>query len=92
MSHSKPSGSQPDRKASGGPAPVKPLSERMREALRRGRYSHRTEEAYLMWCRQFVAFHGGVSPMRLGEVEITAFLNAATCGLGIASPADATAP
>ncbi len=28
-----------------------------------------------MWCRQYVAFHGGVSPMRLGEAEITAFLN-----------------
>ena len=75
MSHIKPSGLQPDSKASAAPAPVKPLSERMRETLRRGRYSHRTEEAYLMWCRQFVAFHGGVSPMRLGEVEITAFLN-----------------
>lgn len=37
--------------------------------------SRRTEESYLMWCRQFVQFHGGVSPMRLGAPEITAFLN-----------------
>jgi hypothetical protein len=28
-----------------------------------------------MWCRQFVAFHGGRSPMKLGAPEITAFLN-----------------
>lgn len=28
-----------------------------------------------MCCRQFVAFHGGRSPMRLGALEITAFLN-----------------
>ncbi len=70
-----PSGSQPDSMLASVPGKVKPLSERMRETLRRGRYSYRTEEAYLMWCRQFVEFHGGVSPMRLGEKEITAFLN-----------------
>jgi hypothetical protein len=44
---------------------IKPLSERMRETLRRFHYSHRTEESYLMWCRQFVAFHGGRSPINL---------------------------
>ena len=54
---------------------VKPLSERMHETLRRYHYSLRTEESYLMWCRQFVEFHGGRSPMRLGAAEVTAFLN-----------------
>jgi hypothetical protein len=57
------------------PAPRKRLAERMVEILRRGRYSRRTEESYLMWCRQFVEFNGGVSPMRLGAPEVTAFLN-----------------
>ncbi len=51
------------------------LSERMHETLRRYHYSVRTEEAYVMWCRQFVEFHGGRSPMRLGAAEVTAFLN-----------------
>lgn len=51
------------------------MSEQMREVMRRRHYSHRTEEAYLMWCRQFVEFHGGVSPMRLGEEEVKAFLS-----------------
>ena len=43
---------------------IKPPSERLRETLRRYHYSLRTEESYLMWCRQFVAFHGGCSPMQ----------------------------
>ena len=47
----------------------------MRAKLRLGHYSLRTEEAYLMWARQFVEFHGGASPMRLGTPEITAFLS-----------------
>ena len=51
------------------------LSERMVQLMRLRHLSRRTEEAYLMWCRQFVAFHGGRSPMRLGAPEITAFLN-----------------
>jgi hypothetical protein len=67
MSHSKPSGLQPDSHASVGPAPVKPPSERMRETLRRCRDSQRTEAACLMWFRQIVALHGGVTPMRLGD-------------------------
>ena len=41
-----------------GTAAPKPLSERMRETLRRYHYSLRTEESYLMWCRQFVALVG----------------------------------
>ena len=53
----------------------KRLSEQMVELLRLGHFSRRTEEANLMWGRQFVAFHGGVSPPRLGPADITAFLN-----------------
>ena len=31
----------------------------MIELLRARQMSRRTEEAYLMWCRQFVEFHAG---------------------------------
>ncbi len=51
------------------------LSERMVQLMRLRHLSRRTEEAYLMWCRQFVAFHGDRSPLRLGAPEITSFLN-----------------
>ena len=37
-------------------------------------YSGRTEEAYVLWVRRFVAFHGRRHPAELGEVEISAFL------------------
>ena len=47
----------------------------MRETLRRFHDSLRTAESYLMGCRQFVAFHGGRFPMKLGAPDITAFRN-----------------
>ncbi len=38
-----------------------------------------------MWCRQFVEFHGGQSPMRLGAPEITRFLNHLANAKGVAA-------
>lgn len=59
----------------------KMLSEVVREKLRAGHYSRRTEEAYLGWIRRFVRFHGGRHPRALRETEVSAFLeNLAVAG------------
>jgi hypothetical protein len=50
------------------------LLEVVRERLRAGYYSLRTEEAYLGWIRRFVAFHGRKHPRTMGAAEVTAFL------------------
>jgi integron integrase len=50
------------------------LSEAVRDKLRAGHYSRRTEEAYLGWIRRFIKFHGTRHPRELGEGEIAAFL------------------
>jgi integron integrase len=57
----------------------------MVEMMRARHYSRRTEESYLMWCRQFVEFHGGQSPMKLGASEITRFLNHLANAKGVAA-------
>src|SRR6185369_4476184 len=56
------------------PPPRRMLSDVVRETLRAGHYSRRTEEAYLGWVRRFVRFHKGRHPRELGEGEVTAFL------------------
>jgi len=63
------------------PSPIKPeapprrmLSEVVREKLRAGHYSHRTEEAYLGWIRRYIRFHGGGHPRDLREAAVVAFL------------------
>lgn len=48
----------------------------LRERLRSRHYSLRTERAYVLWVRRFVAFHGRRSPRELGGAEVTAFLSA----------------
>lgn len=50
------------------------LEERLRHSIRRLHYSLRTEEAYVMWYRQFVRFHGLRHPEQLGSAEVEAFL------------------
>jgi integron integrase len=51
------------------------LLDRVREAARRLHYSIRTEEAYVLWARKFVLFHGKRHPLEMGEAEVIAFLN-----------------
>lgn len=50
------------------------LEDQLRGAIRERHYSIRTEEAYVMWYRQFVRFHGLRHPGEMGEGEVTAFL------------------
>jgi integron integrase len=50
------------------------LLAQVRVALRLRHYSRRTEEAYLMWIRRFVEFHGRRHPAEMGSAEVGAFL------------------
>jgi integron integrase len=47
---------------------------RLKDALRAGHYSPRTEEAYCYWVRRYVYFHGVRNPAEMSEPEINAFL------------------
>jgi integron integrase len=47
----------------------------VRRKLRIGRYSRRTEEAYVGWIKRFVRHHGTRHPSELGEAEIAAFVS-----------------
>lgn len=50
------------------------LFDQMRAAMRSRHYSKRTEQAYLLWVRRYIAFHHGVHPADLGADEINRFL------------------
>jgi integron integrase len=55
--------------------PAKPkLLDRMRSIMRTAHYSRRTEDAYLLWARQFILFHGKRHPREMREEEVGAFL------------------
>lgn len=50
------------------------LLDQVRRALRVGRYSRRTEEAYVNWIRRYVIFNGRRHPAELGEADVSRFL------------------
>ncbi|MFO1313107.1 MAG: integron integrase [Burkholderiales bacterium] len=50
------------------------LLDQVRSAIRYRHYSLRTEQAYLMWIRQFIRHHGLRHPRELGPAEIESFL------------------
>ena len=56
-----------------GPQPLR-LMDRIRNTLRLGHYSRRTENAYLQWIRRFILFHNKQHPEQMAEAEITKFL------------------
>jgi integron integrase len=53
---------------------VSELIDELRVALRARHYSRRTEQAYSLWVRRFIRFHGLRHPAEMGESEINAFL------------------
>ena len=55
-------------------SPVSELMTEMRAALRARHYSRRTEQAYCLWVRRFIRFHGVRHPADMAEPEINAFL------------------
>ena len=50
------------------------LEAKVRECLRVAHYAYRTEETYVGWIRQFVAFHGGQKPSTMEAKHVSAFL------------------
>jgi len=51
------------------------LLDRLRNAIRLKHYSYRTEQAYVMWTKQFIHFHNLRHPCDMREKEIEAFLS-----------------
>lgn len=56
-------------------APRRGLLDALRDQVRSRHYSLRTERAYVLWVRRFIAFHGRRHPRELGAAEVTAFLS-----------------
>jgi integron integrase len=50
------------------------LMDVLRDELRARHYSRRTEQAYALWVRRYIVFHGMRNPADLGAPEINAFL------------------
>lgn len=60
--------------ASTGQANWRLLEANIRECLRVAHYAYRTEQTYVGWIRQFVAFHGGQKPSTMEAKHVSAFL------------------
>ncbi len=58
----------------GGKTNWRALEDRVRECLRVGHYSYRTEQTYLGWIRKFVAFHQGRKPSTMDAGHVREFL------------------
>lgn len=50
------------------------LLDRVRDALRRGHYSPRTEAQYLLWIRRYILFHAKRHPLEMGSAEVERYL------------------
>ena len=50
------------------------LLDQMRDRIRILHYSIRTEDAYVLWAKQFILFHGKRHPLEMGEAEVGEFL------------------
>lgn len=50
------------------------LLDQMRDQIRTLHYSIRTEDAYLLWVKQFILFHEKRHPLEMGEREVGEFL------------------
>lgn len=57
-------------RVTGGPR----LLDRVRAEIRMRHYSRRTEEAYALWIRRFIVYHGKRHPSDMGVEQIAAFL------------------
>ena len=62
------------------------LLDQVRQAIRARRYSPRTEEAYVLWIKRFIFFHGKRHPAEMGEAEVTRFLSSLATQRRVAAP------
>ncbi len=67
------------------PNPKLRLREQLREVVRFKQFSLRTEEAYWVWIRQFILFHGKRHPREMGKPEVEAFLSHLTTAKKVAA-------
>ena len=51
------------------------LLDNLRDQIRTLHYSIRTEDAYVLWAKKFILFHGKRHPLEMGEAEVGAFLS-----------------
>ena len=51
------------------------LLDLVRQKIRFLHYSSKTEQAYLLWIRRYIIFHGKRHPKEMGETELSSFLN-----------------
>ncbi len=49
------------------------LMDQLKQVIGLRHYSYRTEQAYVMWVRQYIYFHKLQHPQNLGEAGVTAF-------------------
>ena len=61
------------------------LLDDMRQRIRTLHYSLRTEDAYVLWARRFILFHGKRHPADMGEPEVEAFLTHLAVGRAVAA-------
>ena len=66
------------------PNPKLRLRDQLREVMRFKQFSLRTEEAYWVWIRQFILFHGKRHPREPGKAEVEAFLSHLTTTKNVA--------
>lgn len=50
------------------------LIDQLRERIRYCHYSLKTEQAYVLWARRYIRFHGMRHPRQMGAPEVRAFL------------------
>src|SRR5260370_10845928 len=61
------------------------LLDRVRETMRTGRYSPRTETAYVDWIKRYIRFHGIRHPQEMGADEVKAFLGHLATQMNVAA-------
>lgn len=66
------------------PNPKLRLREQLREVMRFKQLSRRTDDAYWIYIRQFILFHGKRHPRELGKAEVEAFLSHLTTAKNVA--------
>ncbi len=51
------------------------LLDQVRDTIRKRHLSYRTEQAYVMWIKQYIHFHDCTHPQDLGSADVEAFLS-----------------
>jgi len=55
----------------------------VRNKLRVHHYALKTEKVYVQWITRFILFHNKTHPLKMGKVEVEAFLTWLICRVNI---------